>query len=377
MDDLPYPDFDDYFARMQRSPLAGSFEPLLFFEASRGCWWGQKHHCVFCGLNGGRMAYRSKSPQRAFDELRYLTARHKVYKASTSDNILDHRYLTTLLPMLRDSDVDLSFIFEMKTNLTREQVTELLDCGLGGAQLGIETFSSPILRLMDKGATAIQNIQALKWFSEARIEVKWNFLYGFPGEDPAEYGPLARLLPLLYHLEPPMGAGRVRVDRFAPYFNRPADYGIVNVRPMLGFQYVYPFPVESLARLAYYFDYDYGDGRNLADYVQPLQKAIAQWEQSRGTVTLRYLDRSDGVLVLTDTRPCAAALQQRLTGLGRKLYLFCDSGRSWRSIVEFAAAEAAGPADERALQKLLDEWLAHGLMVHLDDRYLSLATRGE
>ena len=48
-------------------PLAR--EPL-FFETSRGCWWGQIHHCLFCGLNGDTIAYRSKSPGRAVEELR-------------------------------------------------------------------------------------------------------------------------------------------------------------------------------------------------------------------------------------------------------------------------------------------------------------------
>jgi len=42
---------------------------------------------------------------------------------------------------------------------------------------------TPLLRAIGKGATAVHNLQALKWFSEAPIEVKWNFLYGFPGED--------------------------------------------------------------------------------------------------------------------------------------------------------------------------------------------------
>ena len=58
LDDLPYPDFDDYFDRLHRSPLSGQLDPIFFFETSRGCWWGQKHHCTFCGLNGRCLTYR-------------------------------------------------------------------------------------------------------------------------------------------------------------------------------------------------------------------------------------------------------------------------------------------------------------------------------
>jgi radical SAM superfamily enzyme YgiQ (UPF0313 family) len=41
-------------------------------ETARGCWWGAKHHCTFCGLNQNDMAFRAKSPQCAMDELVHL-----------------------------------------------------------------------------------------------------------------------------------------------------------------------------------------------------------------------------------------------------------------------------------------------------------------
>ena len=376
MDDLPYPDFDDYFARLKASPLADEVDALLFFETSRGCWWGQKHHCKFCGLNGSTLTYRSKSPQRAIDELRYLVGRHDVHRACSADNILDHRYFNTFLPMLKAAKLDLAFVYEMKTNLTRPQVEALLAAGLGAAQLGIETFITPVLKLIGKGANALQNLQTLKWFSEPGIEVKWNVLYGFPGEEPADYAALAELIPSLHHLAPPLAAGRVRMDRFAPYFEDPAAYGMVDPRPNRAFRYVYPFPDDVLGRMAYYYEYDYADGRNPMDYVAPVLEAIETWQQLKGTVTLRSWDRSDGVLILTDTRPCAGEFQRRLTGQERAIYLYCDTGRSLKKILQ-RAAQCSGeqPADEAAVKTILDQWIDQRIMVRLDDRYLSLALR--
>ena len=314
LDELPYPDFDDYFARLARSPLREQIDPLLFFETSRGCWWGKKCRCAFCGLNGDRLGFRSKSPERAIAELRHLVDRYGVRRACAADNILDPRYFHSLLPMLKAAGLDLSLVYEMKTNLTRQQVELLRDAGLGAAQLGIESFSTPVLKLIGKGATAIENLQTLRWFCEAGVEVEWNLLYGFPGEDPAEYAKMAELLPSLYHLGPPRWSGRVRVDRFSPYFEHPERYGIVNLRPSRAFRYVYPFPPEVLGRLAYYFDYDYADGRDPLEYAQPVIDAVAAWRQLAGTVTLRGWDRGDGVLILTDTRPGAEEFQRRLTG---------------------------------------------------------------
>lgn len=372
LDSLPYPDFDDYFARLARSSVRDDVHPTLFFETSRGCWWGQKHHCKFCGLNGGALAYRSKSAGRAVDELAYLVDRHDVHQACSSDNILDHAYFDTFLPMLKRAGLDLAFVYEMKTNLKRSQVEILLEAGLGAAQLGIETFLTSVLKLAGKGATALQNLQTLKWFSEPGIEVKWNLLYGFPGENSKDYAALAELLPSLVHLAPPLAVGRVRLDRFSPYFEAPQQYGMANPRPNRAFRHVYPFDDASLGRLAYYYEYDYADGRNPLDYAGDALEAVQRWQELGDTVTLRQLDRSDGLLILTDTRPDAAAFQHRLLGVEREIYLFCDSGRKLEEIVEHVSEE---PLDEAHMRRLLDGWIADRLMVYLDGRYLSLALR--
>ena len=376
MDALPYPDFDDYFARHAASPLKGEIEALLFFETSRGCWWGQKHHCKFCGLNGSTLAYRSKDPQRAVDELRYLHERHGATKACSTDNILDHRYFNTFLPMFKAAGLDLKYVFEMKCNMTRRQVETLLDCGLGAAQLGIETFITSVLRLINKGANSLQNLQTLKWLSEPGIEVKWNVLYGFPGENAEDYHALADLIPSIYHLAPPMAVGRVRLDRFSPYFEDPEGNGMANPRPNAAFAFSYPFPPDVLGRMAYYYEYDYADGRDPTDYFAPVLAQIETWQSLYGTVTLRQYDRPDGVLILTDTRPGAAEFQRRLRGLAREVYLYCDSGRSLKTIAGHAAAlEGTDPPGEAALKKMLDGWVAERIMAYVDDRYLSLALR--
>ena len=66
-----------------------ALEAERFFETSRGCWWGERMHCTFCGLNGATMSYRSKSPRRAVDEL--MTRRRAIraarFRSSTTSSI--------------------------------------------------------------------------------------------------------------------------------------------------------------------------------------------------------------------------------------------------------------------------------------------------
>jgi hypothetical protein len=105
-------------------------------------------------------------------------------------------------------------------------------------------------------------------------------------------------------------------------------------------------------------------------------EAVAAWQPLAGTVTLRYWDRPDGVLIVTDTRPGAETFQHRLTGIERAVYLFCDTGRTLREIVGHVTATlGADRADESVVGKMLDVWISARLMVHLDGRYLSLALR--
>ena len=99
LDALPYPDYGDYFAQM--SPAQAETIPRqLAVETARGCWWGAKKHCTFCGLNGATLAFRSKSPDRAYDEITTLCRRYGTATVNCVDNILDPAYIETLFPRL-------------------------------------------------------------------------------------------------------------------------------------------------------------------------------------------------------------------------------------------------------------------------------------
>ena len=64
------PDYSDFFEQREATFPGVNEVPIhLPFETSRGCWWGAKHHCTFCGLNGGTMQFRSREPTSAVDEL--------------------------------------------------------------------------------------------------------------------------------------------------------------------------------------------------------------------------------------------------------------------------------------------------------------------
>ena len=65
-------DYQPFLNMLAENLVQGKIEPILLFETSRGCWWGERAHCTFCGLNGTSMAYRAMTPDLAlkqFDSL--------------------------------------------------------------------------------------------------------------------------------------------------------------------------------------------------------------------------------------------------------------------------------------------------------------------
>ena len=68
LDALPFPDFDSYFAQFDGYGLTLDYLDLPF-QATRGCWWGMKSHCVFCSQTKQSINMRLKSPSRVVDEM--------------------------------------------------------------------------------------------------------------------------------------------------------------------------------------------------------------------------------------------------------------------------------------------------------------------
>ncbi len=164
---------------------------------------------------------------------------------------------------------------------------------------------------------------------------------------------------------------RLRLDRFNPYYQEPEAYGMVNVRPIAAYHYVYPFPEESLARLAYYFDFDYADGRQPESYTRVLSEAIEKWHALTDSGSLLSL-QSDGRLTLYDTRLSARQREIALEGMTKAIYDYCDEGRSLPAILRHL--ERIGESYKAAdVQSVLDSLVEVRVMLHADERYLSLA----
>ena len=371
LDELPLPDFDDYFRVYGESSFRESVRPEVLFETSRGCWWGAKQHCTFCGLNGNTMAYRSKSAEKVIEELREVCSRYDVHRIQCVDNILDMNYFRTFFPRLLQSGLDVDLFFDTKANLKLEHVRMLRQARVRSILPGIESFSNPILRLMRKGSTGAQNIQVLRWCTEFEIHVIWTFLYGFPGEPPEEYARMAELVPLLTHLQPPSYCLPVQLDRFSPYFNEPERFGIQHVRPTKAYGNIFPFEAKSIWEMAYFFDFEFQDRRDPVEYAGDLIEAVSRWSQTSRKEGQPRLDlyQSADVLYIRDSRQVAIRPLHVLDGLSASVYSLCDSVRTLNGL----SRTLVGHADLEDIKTVLQDLVAARLMAEIDGQFISLA----
>ena len=359
LDALPYPEYRDFFEQFERSRFGRAWQPSVFVETSRGCWWGEKMHCTFCGLNGESMAYRSKTAPRALAELTHLAETYPECDIQVVDNILDLKYFKTLLPELAARRLPVSLFYETKSNLKKDQVRLLRDAGVTMIQPGIESFSDRVLKQMKKGVSGLQNIQLLKWCKELGVHPIWNFLIGFPQESPEDYFEMAGLTARVCHLPRPSGVSVIRLDRFSPNFTQAGLLGFTKLQPLPFYEFLYDLPEPARRNLAYYFSYEYKVPQNVARYADPLVRSVHAWKTTWRNAELVSIDLDDRLFVF-DTRPRAASPISMLTGDDRRLYETCDA---------IADGSRFTPADAERLDSLANR----GLMLRDGGKFLSLA----
>lgn len=275
------PDYDDYFELVNELEGQGStgLNRILLFEGSRGCWWGEKHHCTFCGLNAQAMQFRAKSPDQVIREMDYLSSRYGTTRFRLVDNIIDMKYIDGLFGKVAQGHYDLDVFMETKSNLTKQHIQTLARGGVKCMQPGIESLSASQLREMDKGVSPLQNVQCLKWSRYYNINLSWNILLGFPQETNEDYQRQIDLIPALLHLQPPESTGKLWLERFSPYFMRPKDYGIRIRGPGAAYEYVYDARRIDLNKIAYDFEYEVDDWKVDPALYEELARRVEEWKR--------------------------------------------------------------------------------------------------
>jgi ribosomal peptide maturation radical SAM protein 1 len=313
MNQVPYPDYSDYFNQLSVLQGAGKLPnglPLKIpIETSRGCWWGAKKHCTFCGLNGNEMSFREKGAERILEEVDFLGSTYQLRSFQATDNIMPQSFKKEVLPRLGRQTEKNSFFYEVKSNLKADELDLFCKAGVAVIQPGIESFSSHILQLISKGVKGIQNLWLLRECLSRQIQVVWNILTHIPDDELIDYQSMQALVAKIQHFNPPQGVSQIIIDRFSPYHSYPERYGITGIQPLPAYSLLYPSNF-NLADTAYHFTAKYNTVFNDREQANLFcahieDNWIKKWMSNEQPPKLYSVSLGDGRCFVEDTRHIA------------------------------------------------------------------------
>ena len=382
LNDLPLPEYRDYFDELSRQPRLASLIPSLPLETSRGCWWHRvkagsvERACKFCNLNLQWRGYRSKEPHQVAGEMEELAARYASLKFFFVDNILDNNKLHELFRCIKNVERDFEIFTELRASASRSDLIQMRQAGVTQVQVGVEALSTRLLRKINKGTTAIQNIEIMKHCEELGIKHLSNLMLGFPGSDEEDVAETLNNLKFVMPFQP-LRKVRFWLGQNSPVALHPEKHGIRRITNHPHYQRLLP---DSLADSLCLMVKNYvGDRTRQKKLWRPVAREIERWQQSYASLRRQHFPtpllsyRDGGDFLLIRRRGEGSEIETfRLRGSSRAIYRFCETRRTLgeirRKFPDFSSDK---------LQTFIAHMVGKRIMFQEGKRVLSLAVSEE
>lgn len=296
LDGLALPNYREFFEQIQGFLGENSPKRLaVSYETSRGCWWGAKRKCRFCG---NKAIYRAKTTQKILDDLIQISQAYPNKAIYMCDNIMPISFNKEVLPVLKKKEEAPPLYYMLKANLKLQDLLNLKTAKIHQVTSGIEAISTGLLKLMNKGTSARQNLQLLRNARSVGIYLNWLLLWGFPEDKIDYYQETFNLLPLIRHLQAPETFGHLLLARFSPYLKKTQDFQISNIRPWAVYNTVYPEWAE-VDKLACWFAGDYPcEAHEHPQLIKKITEEVDLWKKVWKTTYLVLVPFNEGYLIL-------------------------------------------------------------------------------
>ncbi len=369
LDKLPIPDYSDYFIQAERISSKRPFQIKLPMEISRGCWWGR---CRFCNLNIQWRGYRSKSKERVISEIRTLIERHQILSISFMDNLIPPNSKEIFVELSKIKK-DLSLFAEIRANTPLDLLIWMGKAGMNEIQVGVEALSSRLLKKMNKGTTAIQNIEIMKnCEAKGMPKIAGNLILEFPGSDEEDVKETLNNLDFVFPFYPLKG-----ISFWLGYgsfvWNNPGMFFIRKTGNHPNYSYIFPEEIfKSLILMIQGYKGKIREQKRLWD---PVRKKVSYW--TKYYMDMHSLPKDEPILGYQDGGNFLIIRQRiskeknmihKLKGLSRSIYLFCQKNKSVSEILDHFLG-----LDHLKLLPFLKMMVDKRLMFGEGNRYLSLA----
>ena len=227
LDELSMPDYsflricDDKKSEKQTFPI----------EVGRGCPFG----CTFCSTNlfWGRK-YRLKSPQRICDEIADVHKKYGFKRFGFTHDMftLNRNKVIETCELLKKLDFKIEWGCSARIDcLDNELIDIMVDSGLQGVFLGVETGSPRMQKAINKNLNLDHAVEIVEYMSSKGVVPTISFMYGFPEETEEDLSQTIAIIAKFLRLEkivlsPHLCAFFVGTEMSAKYadYMTPVDY---------------------------------------------------------------------------------------------------------------------------------------------------------
>jgi len=202
-------------------------------NSQKGCMWRfRSGGCIFCGLV--RSSYRSKSPERVWEEIEHLVTRYGCnHFWELSDTICSDSEWLERLASTRPNLPDLTFHGYARASEINERTASLLQTlGFKEVFVGIESGDDEVLRRSNKGSTARTNLNATRVLCNNGIKIFSSIVLGLPGESRSSLDRTYRHVEELFSI----GMSTLSVCVFTPYPGS-RSFEMLKEHPLYGKRY--------------------------------------------------------------------------------------------------------------------------------------------
>ena len=288
------------------------------------------------------------------------------------DNLLPLKESKKIFEQLCETKKDYRFFGEIRADTPRHTLLTMKKAGVTEVQIGIEALSSRLLNRMNKGTTAIQNIEAMKNCEELGLINASNLILQFPGSDVDDVEETLHNLDFALAFRP-MRAVTFWLGLGSPVWIDPGRFGIQSV-------FNHPNWAQLLAderyeKINFMIQSYRGDRirqrklwRTVADKIEEWNDIYAWLHRKPGSAPiLSYRDGRD-FLTIRQRRYRLETITHRVAGPSREIYLFCRRTRSLERILKRFPR-----ITKQQMRSFLDMMVGKKLMFEENRKYLSLA----
>jgi pyruvate-formate lyase-activating enzyme len=226
LDDLPHPTWNGCDLRLYRNGAL----PLLF---SRGC----VSRCSFCSDTAHFKRFRHRSPAHMMREIRSHVERYRVHNFRFHDLLIngDVSALDGLCEAIVSSRLDVGWtaMAIAREEMSQDRYRKLRAAGCCELDIGVESGSNRVLKLMRKRVTAEETGRNIELASGAGIKVNISLVIGHPGEEEENVGEtidfLRRHARAIHRVN---NVNHCLVTFGSDIWNHPDRYGIVLPEPL-------------------------------------------------------------------------------------------------------------------------------------------------